>query len=152
MSDLGTRLGLALVALVASANFCYRAYLVYIEQRIIKRIQKFGVMTTGRIVIKYKKGWGRETTYYVIYRFRTGDPGFKGQMFTRTQPISYSHFERLQPRQPVTVCYLLENPHISRLSGDDSDNTERDGSVAVMFLAVLVWVGIVYVISILWMK
>ncbi|MCC7451707.1 MAG: hypothetical protein IT324_30140 [Anaerolineae bacterium] len=148
MSDPNTRLGLALYAAIVGVFFFYGARLAFTEQTIAKRLKRLGITTNADVIEKKAEGM-RSIRYCVTYRFHTSAQGFTGQVFTHTQSISEKHFRSLQSQPQVTISYLLENPHISRLTGTDQDNTRRNSGIFYMFLVVLAWAGTLYIASIL---
>jgi hypothetical protein len=81
--------------------------------------------------------------YYVTYRFEVD-----GVYFEREQRVSRRSYLRSYPGGFVSVSYLAHNPKISRLAGDDIDNTQRNMAVLyVLVVGIILVIGLVFALS-----
>lgn len=76
---------------------------------------------------------GKAIRVILKYRFAVADIPYEG-----AQQIARRKLRHLQHAHEVQVCYLAQNPKISRLWGKDYDNTERNLYSYVAFAAFLV--------------
>ncbi len=123
------------IALVTSLVLAFR------EWNIIRTLKRLGIPTEASVTSLEQRQWIRPVTYYAIYQFGlTINPR---ETITGRQAIGWYHRDKLKIGSRVTVRYLPSNPAISRLWGDDTDNTSRDMSLvsALLFIVILITFG-----------
>jgi hypothetical protein len=118
------------------------------------QLTKYGIRTQAEV---FDPGYYQEIMYLFVsleslpYRFSALDPK-SGQMrtFQDKQFVSPDTTFRLEAGDPVDIMYLPSNPNVSRLTGNDSDDTDLED--ALLYLAVfgppgvlILWEGIGWV-------
>jgi hypothetical protein len=117
--------------------------LVIRELRIINRLQRSGITTKARVVSIGDDLWigAKNLVHYIGYEFDVFSAGdAESDHHYRLQSISRVHYNRLSGVKEVFVCYMPQNPTISRLWDRDKDNARLHNLVVFGFLALLILV------------
>ncbi|SRR5258708_3645700 len=118
---------LAILGLVGGGMLVSSLVWAFREWCISRKLKQLGMTTETSVMELGKLQWTRTLIYYVIYRYKPNNNS--GEVLTRKQVIGWSHHNKLKIGSTITVCYLPENPRVSRLCGPDTDNTSRDTSL-----------------------
>jgi len=79
-------------------------------------------------------GGSQATTYFVAYRFSTGEFGVS---YSNEQVVDKTVYRRLVEGTQVNVKYVFDDPQISRLTDSNIDNTLQDMGSTVGWLGLI---------------
>lgn len=144
-----------IVAVVLGTLFCLTLlYTVWVSAREWSKLYclgRFGLKAQGKITGRRLRNGGKAARFMVTYQFDVKPTELK-QTYESEQQISWRHYQRLEEGTEVQIRYLPFHPQISRMWGDDRDNTVRDGTTfftLIVMVAVppiiLLWIGIFFV-------
>ena len=126
-----------LYVFIAPLIFIGLMYMYFKERNLLRRLEKFEKTTNAEVIASGTRSSGRSYYHYLIYSFHLIESGATNTQYKREQTISKHHLANLNSQ--VTVAYLPTNPNISRLSGDDADNTAQKSIVPFALLLIMLW-------------
>ncbi len=90
-----------------------------------ERLQQAGVTTQGT-VIKRRISSGKNTNYYITYRFKATAQGSEPVFYAHEQQVSSASYNSHPEQTSVSVAYLKDDPATSKLTGKDTDDSARN--------------------------
>jgi hypothetical protein len=113
------------------------------EQWLKNRLQQAGITIEATIVELIRDVWRGTRNCYLSYEYKTQ----AGELEIQRQPISQSHYNRLQDsdNRVVLIGYLPDNPSTSRLMGEDEDFVVRDSALKRAGLLFVAWLVLLVV-------
>ena len=99
-------------------------------------IEDHGIETQAHIIGLIQSGFLRPRFYFIAYEYEVNK---KGYSLSRT--IGAKTFRRLKMGSAVTIKYAPDNPQFSRLSGDDTDHTDRFYALLIGLPIAIIWLA-----------
>lgn len=144
-----------IVAVLLGTVFCltllYSVWASAREWSTLYCLSRFGLKAQGKISGRRLRNGGKAARFMVTYQFDVETNALK-QPYESEQQVSWRHYRRLEEGTAVEIRYLPAYPEISRMWGEDRDNTVRDGTTIIAVIVViavlpivLLWLGVFFV-------
>ncbi len=115
---------------VCTFVFCVWAVRRTLKERSIIHRLRHGIATNAEIIRSGRLSFGRSNAHYVTYRYKVS----QDDSYIREQAVSEKYYQGLKSH--VSIRYLPENPHVSRIM-DDPDRDPIKATTSVAFFAAI---------------